>query len=89
MQPQKPVRSHNQYEKMDVESPIDDEMNQLKLKMQDSDFKTAVELLSRIFGNIRENLIDEKYRTLKKSNPRVNALLQFPQVLKILRMGGF
>jgi hypothetical protein len=46
-------------------------------------------MLCRIFSNIRENLIDEKYRTLKKSNAKILQLTNYKEVAKVLTFGGF
>lgn len=55
---------------------------------QDS-FAGIIETLTRIFTNIRENLIDEKYRTLKKSNAKIGQLSEIKEVVQFLRYGGF
>jgi hypothetical protein len=62
---------------MDIESPIENELTQLKYKLSAEDFQTVVELLSRIYNNIRENLIEEKFRTLKKSNAKISAMTNY------------
>jgi hypothetical protein len=46
-------------------------------------------MLNKIFTNIRENLIDEKYRVLKKSNAKIAQLTQSNHVIKFLQIGGF
>ena len=39
-----------------------------------SDFDEAVRLLTKIFENIRNNVTEEKYRLLKKSNDKIAKL---------------
>lgn len=46
-------------------------------------------MLNKIFTNIRENLIDEKYRVLKKSNAKIAQLTQSNHAIKFLQIGGF
>ena len=48
-----------------------------------------VRMLSRIFSNIQDNLMDDKYRTLKKSNNKIAELTSHQEVVQILRHGGF
>lgn len=59
---------------MDIESPVDNFLINLKKGLNKTDFGEVVSSLSRIFNNIRENLINEKYRMLKKSNAKIAAL---------------
>jgi hypothetical protein len=52
-------------------------------------FSQRVETLAKIFTNIRENLIDEKFRTLKKSNQKIAQLAESKEIVQVLRHGGF
>lgn len=63
-------------ERMDIESQADDILYALSQRCSPDKFANAVEMLTRIFTNIRENLIDEKYRTLKKSNQKIAQLTE-------------
>jgi hypothetical protein len=58
-------------ERMDIESPTEEFLHTLSQRCPQDSFAGIVETLTRIFTNIRENLIDEKYRTLKKSNAKI------------------
>jgi len=61
---------------MDIESPVEDFLFTLGRKCPETVFNQKVETLGKIFTNIRENLIEEKYRTLKKSNQKILDLVQ-------------
>lgn len=61
-------------ESMDIESPAEDYLLQLSRKLSQDMFTQKVQTLTKIFTNIRENLIDEKFRTLKKSNKNIAQL---------------
>lgn len=58
-------------------------------RCQPAIFTGTVETLTKIFTNIRENLIDEKYRTLKKTNAKVAQLAEIKEAAQVLRYGGF
>jgi hypothetical protein len=62
--------------KMDIESPVEDYLFSLGKKCPETVFNQKVEVLGKIFTNIRENLIEEKFRTLKKSNQKIFELVQ-------------
>lgn len=82
-------RTQKVLEKMDIESPVEAYLYELKNRISKQDFDEIVGTLSKIFNNIRENLINEKYRTLKKSNAKINILTSFKEVVRILLHGGF
>ena len=74
---------------MDIESPIEGNLASVKRKVSSEDFGIITNTLNKIFTNIRENLISEKYRTLKKSNQKIAVLTSLADVAQILRFGGF
>jgi hypothetical protein len=82
-------KSQKIQEKMDIESPVEGYLYELKNKLSKQDFDEIIGTLSKIFNNIRENLINEKYRTLKRSNAKINILTSFKEVVKVLIYGGF
>lgn len=56
---------------------------------RDGDFDTAYAVLQKILGNIVANPSEPKYRSLKKSNAKINALLQTSGVRVTLVGAGF
>jgi hypothetical protein len=82
-------RQHDRAERMDVESPAEEHLYTLSQRCPQDRFEGIVEMLTRIFTNIRENLIDEKYRTLKKSNAKIGQLAEVKEAVQLLRFGGF
>lgn len=76
-------------EKMDIESPIEDYLYSLSQKYSADVFADLVSILTKIFTNVRENLIDEKYRTLKKTNNKISQLAEVKEIVQILKYGGF
>lgn len=51
-------RGNHMNEKMDIESPVDSFLANLNQSLNKKDFAEVVSSLSRIFNNIRENLIN-------------------------------
>ena len=45
--------------------------------------------MHKIFHNIRSELMNEKFRVLKKSNQKIAILSSVPEIAKILKYGGF
>ena len=48
-----------------------------------------MDTMTRIFRNIRENITQEKFRILKKSNQKVSELISIKENAQILNYGGF
>lgn len=83
------VDKRSKQEKMDIESPIEDYLYSLSQKYSADVFADLVSILTKIFTNVRENLIDEKYRTLKKTNNKISLLAEVKEIVQILKHGGF
>ena len=49
----------------------------------------VISTLHKIFHNIREELMNDKFKVLKKSNQKIAALTSIAEVVKVLRYGGF
>lgn len=53
-------------------------------------FDGAIELLSKILKNIIENPEDEKYRSIKRDNPKIKEKLTgFKSGIEIIKLLGF
>ena len=61
----------------------------LKRNCSQDKFADYIDTLLRIFRNIRTNLIQEQYRTLKKSKPKIAELISVNEIAQILSYGGF
>jgi hypothetical protein len=70
-------RARQEQQPMEIEMSVDDSLKTLSRKLREDLFLEKVNLLSKLFTNIRENLIDEKYRTLKKTNAKIAELAQY------------
>lgn len=62
---------------MDIEISIPQLLEFLKKKTHEKVFAEMIDSLFRIFNNIRNSLIEEKYRSLKKSNKKIAELLKY------------
>ena len=76
-------------EKMEVELPLDEHLVKLGKRVSQQSFQGIINTLHRIFHNISENLMNEKYRTLKKSNAKISELTSHREVVEALKYGGF
>lgn len=46
----------------------------MRTKLNKNDFDEVIRLLIKIFANIRDNVTEPKYRTLKTSNDKISKL---------------
>lgn len=74
---------------MDVEFSMDSCVNSMRKKLNDQQFDFCIDTLIKIFRNIRDNLTQEKYRMLKKSNQKIMDLISVRECGDILVHGGF
>lgn len=55
-------------------------LQKLQSKTSKEKFDEYIDLLTKIFRNIRENLTNEKFRVLKKSNKKIAELVSIPEI---------
>ena len=67
---QKPKKQLESME-MDIETSLPQLLEFLKKKMKKDAFDENIDTLFRIFNNIRNSVIEEKFRKLKKSNKKI------------------
>lgn len=75
---------------MDIEISLPQLLESLKAKTtKHQNFNQLVDTIFRIFSNIRNSVIEEKYRTLKKNNKKISEILCYRECYEILKYGGF
>ena len=74
---------------MDIETSLPQLLEILKKKLKKDAFDENIDTLFRIFNNIRNSVIEEKFRRLKKSNKKIAELLKLKENFEILKYGGF